>query len=489
MRKRLRKRIVSFLMCGVLLSGLIDRAPVKAAVVAALPAYFEVLYGLLGSVGLVYAADHLFGSEAPDDWTSGWEPGDWEGWSDADVEDVLRQQDDSFSKFAVNIMDNFNGKKPDEPHSFGKLLKDIALNGAITVAVKDKLEVLSDTLRELLAPSVEFSVPAAQAVEMPSSFFDQLASIEGNFIFGYSIDGYGHFMILSGPRCAYWMQSGAHNLYTYATLCASFYTDGENVGKYGYLSDFIDALVYQTDNDGYGWHQLNNIGEDYPVVGGRGYVRFSSGSDCKNYVLGSYEGEVTPVQPAAPDVYTPDGNLDSTDKINPRVQPQIQIQIPSRDLIEGFIQSIVDGEGLVMPEAVPGAFQNFLEQIEQNTGVDPDPDPDPDPSPDPDPDPDPEPDPDPDIDPDVNASYASPGLDELFPFCIPFDLIDCFKLFSAEAKAPRFEFPLKSERFGIDEVVVVDLSPFEPVAVIFRVLMIIAFIIGLILVTRNLIGS
>lgn len=88
-----------------------------------------------------------------------------------------------------------------------------------------------------------------------------------------------------------------------------------------------------------------------------------------------------------------------------------------------------------------------------------------------------------------NESYTTPGLESVFPFCIPFDLIDCFKLFSAPAKAPRFEWNFKVDRFGINETIVIDLAPFEPVAVIFRTLMIIAFVIGLIMITRNLIGS
>lgn len=75
-------------------------------------------------------------------------------------------------------------------------------------------------------------------------------------------------------------------------------------------------------------------------------------------------------------------------------------------------------------------------------------------------------------------------LTNLFPFCLPFDLIDFFNLLSAEPETPRFEYEMplpagKSYTFDID------LSPFDSVASLLRKMETLAFIIGLIFITRE----
>ncbi len=87
-----------------------------------------------------------------------------------------------------------------------------------------------------------------------------------------------------------------------------------------------------------------------------------------------------------------------------------------------------------------------------------------------------------------NEPYIITGdLTTLFPFCIPFDLIRVFKLFKAEAKAPYWEIPIKSDNFNIDYTFKIDFSQFETLAQVFRILEVVGFILGLVLVTRALI--
>lgn len=78
-------------------------------------------------------------------------------------------------------------------------------------------------------------------------------------------------------------------------------------------------------------------------------------------------------------------------------------------------------------------------------------------------------------------------LSRFFPFCIPFDLIHLFSVLDADPVTPRWEFPFKIEAYGIDYTFVIDLSPFDGVAEIFRLGETLLFILSLIMSTRNLI--
>ena len=79
-------------------------------------------------------------------------------------------------------------------------------------------------------------------------------------------------------------------------------------------------------------------------------------------------------------------------------------------------------------------------------------------------------------------------LTDVFPFCIPFDLIDLVKVFSATPKAPKFSLPIKYptgfnswDSYDLE----IDLSVFDGVAQVVRKLETILFILGLIKITRS----
>lgn len=101
-------------------------------------------------------------------------------------------------------------------------------------------------------------------------------------------------------------------------------------------------------------------------------------------------------------------------------------------------------------------------------------------------------DPKPSIAPEMQQQVLSgtaPNLTTKFPFCLPFDLVNSFRVLQAEAKAPHFEWNMKIDRFDIDETIEIDLEPFTPVAEILRMLLLLGFIVGLILLTRQIIGA
>lgn len=85
---------------------------------------------------------------------------------------------------------------------------------------------------------------------------------------------------------------------------------------------------------------------------------------------------------------------------------------------------------------------------------------------------------------DLPSDYTSPGLENVFPFCIPFDIFNLLSALAADPVAPAFAW-----RFYVpgicDENITVDLSPFDTVAQVVRTVELLAFIIGLAMVTRE----
>lgn len=74
----------------------------------------------------------------------------------------------------------------------------------------------------------------------------------------------------------------------------------------------------------------------------------------------------------------------------------------------------------------------------------------------------------------------------LFPFCVPIDLIEFLGVLNAEPEAPVIRWRFYVPRV-VDYEIEIDLSVFDGVAQIMRTMELLAFCIGLILLTRNII--
>ena len=91
-------------------------------------------------------------------------------------------------------------------------------------------------------------------------------------------------------------------------------------------------------------------------------------------------------------------------------------------------------------------------------------------------------------DSETSGKYYVKGLQSVFPFCIPFDVIDFLGCLSAPAQAPHFKIPIKyptlkgMETYEVD----LDLSKFNDVAKVVRVCETLLFCVGLAVATRNL---
>ena len=145
--------------------------------------------------------------------------------------------------------------------------------------------------------------------------------------------------------------------------------------------------------------------------------------------------------------------------------------IPTQQALQDLLNNL--GNPNLLPEQQKQTLLDFI----NNLGNKPDPDTGKDP--DKNPDPDPKPDTKPDTGKDTDNNTFTADLKELFPFCIPFDIVDCFRLFNAEPETPRVKFPI---HFGIVDknyTFDIDLKDFNDVAGVCRTSFLILFIVGL----------
>lgn len=91
--------------------------------------------------------------------------------------------------------------------------------------------------------------------------------------------------------------------------------------------------------------------------------------------------------------------------------------------------------------------------------------------------------------PSYNGAYSL-DLTGLFPFCIPFDIVRILSAFNAPAEAPHFNWTLPTGYQNGQvayETYTIDLSQFDTVAQVVRVFEYISFVLGLAIITRDLI--
>lgn len=91
------------------------------------------------------------------------------------------------------------------------------------------------------------------------------------------------------------------------------------------------------------------------------------------------------------------------------------------------------------------------------------------------------------IDPNIPSTANKAGnWKRLFPFCIPWDMMELVKMMKAEKKAPRFTFKYTFEKINYTWVVDVNMADYWKYIKIFRWGMTIFFIIGLFFLTTKI---
>lgn len=206
--------------------------------------------------------------------------------------------------------------------------------------------------------------------------------------------------------------------------------------------------------------------------------------DGWNTMYISPEQDVIWVHPDIADTYANKGTLDVAPPYNPYDVPSVeaveklQQAMDEASQLEGQAQTDAKNQAIIdyntatntAPVVNPDTWPNYS----ANAGTVPDSGTDTDTNP------------DTGTDTGADVDYKV-DLTALFPFCIPFDLVRCFKLFDAEPVTPRVQIPI---HFGIveeDYVFDIDLNEFNGVASVCRTCFLILYICGLALTTSRVI--
>lgn len=184
---------------------------------------------------------------------------------------------------------------------------------------------------------------------------------------------------------------------------------------------------------------------------------------------------------------TPDlqNTFDNKSSLNllPPFDPLASYDIPTQQALQGLLDGLNNTD--ITPDGQQDLLKNFLNELKNEPTTNPDVKPNPDTggggSGDN------NPDTGGDSGSDKENSSFTADLKKLFPFCIPFDLVSCFKLFNADPVTPKVEIPVHFGIVNIDYTFVITLEEFNDVAMICRSMFLILYIVGLILVTRSLI--
>lgn len=250
-----------------------------------------------------------------------------------------------------------------------------------------------------------------------------------------------------------------------------------------------------------GFKLLNNYTGSFPSI-----TDIKSALTNKEYTQkGKYSPDLICSDGNARGEYSEEGGIYLIPNAKPEVNPNGQSIVPGGASLDDWLRwanGVKGNNANNDPDANADIMQQILEAIRNNSpspGANPNPNPNPTPTPTPVPKPDydpsqpeqPEYDPKetegPDNVTDGNP-WTTPDLLDRFPFCLPRDVFRCFeKLNVNERMAPSISWHFTTP-LGIHFDFDLNLNDYEGIAAILRTLELIAFIIGLALATRNLIG-
>ena len=320
----------------------------------------------------------------------------------------------------------------------------------------------------------------------------------------FDLSNYSSYM-----RCAYTSSYSGYPIRWVDTagLEGVFFAHGNTEGYvYNRTGDSISGFKKGYNQGNANWTNINQIvsnnmittigydhfgGGQYKFSGGAG---FSTNQEALNYLNGLKNGTEQPKPVFSPDLIGENGNLkaDIDDQGNYDI-PDIRNIVPDgqdmtpvdMDDYQDYVDQANDNtENNDTGEDTQGQdFQNFVtpyfvpipdEPIIPDNPVGPE---------------QPEmpvrPTPAPEEIQDVLNLTPTADLKDKFPFCIPFDIYDLISGLQADREAPVITCPVDNN----GNTVTVDLSEYDSVAELLRLLELILFIIGLAIATRYLIGA
>lgn len=362
------------------------------------------------------------------------------------------------------------------------------------------------TFDELVAPAL-----AGGAISWASGAWDTMAKAVGNLwdkMFGRASDvdtsmteDIVNEITASGYPYYLYAKFWDGDRYLYCLSVGSFINGNNLHGNTGFLKIFRkNGTISVTEYPGgvsthackstSSWsNRASNLPEFSTIEEGQEWAEQQRANADK------YTKENIWVHPDLQETYQNNGKLEY-----PQQAPQ-PLQYPSAENLADLAKKLnPEINPDYSPEIAPNYVQELIQKLQKDPSVNPDPNPNPNPNPNPDPNPNPNPNPNPDPDnpetptPEEEASPYKADLREIFPFCIPFDLIHLLKVFEADAEAPVFEFPLDIEldnpwtgKKVVDyhHTFELDMSDYEPVVKILRIFQVVFFIIALMLITRQ----
>lgn len=385
------------------------------------------------------------------------------------------------------------------------------------------------TFDELVAPAL-----AGGAIAWANGAFDVMGKAVSNLwdkIFGtvsHVNDGVDkEFILENAPKCS----GMPYYLLYYDKYNASLDSETLYFFKYGALYNSTDTDCYVVLYGGYSygaktfWRDTGKLDSVYDYFDRKysstGFIsietikltrlynyftnmpKFDSYSDARAYVEGQmnnadkYVKENIWVHPDLQNTYQNNGKFEY-----PAQAPQ-PLQYPSAENLADLAKKLnPEINPDYSPEIAPNYVQELIQKLQKNPTVNPDPDPNPDPNPKPDPGTDPQPTlapnptgaPEQPEKPEDEVKPYTADLKDVFPFCIPFDLIHLFEVFDAEPEAPVFKIPIElkvnnpftgKSIVDYEDTIKIDLSDYEQPIKVIRIFEVIFFLIGLMLITRS----
>ena len=505
---KLKKKILPVLLsalfaCSSIAGGYLSATavPVQAAATATW-GLMEVIEALFASFGVSYMTYEMF-----DNWTDG------NNALQPDWQNIYDSMEDSYEK-QWTVINGGGGTDPtptpelEKPPHFSEIVKTAMASGVLELG-KESYSMIKTWMDANIPASYEIGQLLCDRT-MPDGM-----NVDPAYITGGNVVGIIHFadtwcntdggyekcsdMIIhgSGPFCFIEGENGDLSIVIHGDISttADFFSLGSYIGS----NSNYGGRVYSIGDkiNGEQPYRATLIQYNSSSVAKRSKMLnaplFHSIEDAWNYLnenIGMSESKKVNapiwVSPEIQDTYKNAGKLEFLENT-----PQ-SINVPNIDQLAQLAQQLQNASSLdagSQTDAATSAMQKYLASLQTKT------DPDPGTSPKPDPDPKPSVTPTPDK-PDSGDTGAdddkesfTADLKELFPFCIPFDLIHALKILSADPETPYFEVPVKIHSFGIDVdyTFVLDFEQFNMIAKVLRTVETLGFIVLLIWVTRDLI--
>lgn len=484
--KALLHKAIPFILVGVITSSAVMMSYEKVSEVKAEPVTTTILIGsllaVMASMGVVYATPKILEM---------WQDGN--NALDPDYEDIYDDWESDYeSEWQVlygngfsgddNPDDNDNDEKP--PH-FKELLDSISFTGSTAIMSAKAFDLLVTSGKTMIQKSYELgtlfadaTIPNGMNIDIDYINSDTVAIVHGyNNKLNSSWNAYNAVVNLDFPVCFYkeetsrivwlcWLSPHGNASIHYFDQNGKYVETGDDISSF--LGSIEDLIKYSTPSSRMQAISAESYMSKFPT--------FNTREDAYNYLVqfsnkGVQHNPIW-VTPELQDTYKNTGQFEF-----PENMPS-PLRVPNADDLAELARKLNPEEN---PDYNPEDIPEYIKQYINDLKINPAPD-----NPDPD-------NPDPDNpggntgdDTPKNESFLA-DLKHLFPFCIPFDLVDCFRLFNAKPETPRVEVPVHFGIINYDHTFVFDLSDFNGVAVVCRSMFLILYMVGLILATRALI--